>query len=102
LGQIGDARAVPALLEALHDPKEHVRVAAAGALGQIGDARAVDGLLAALRDPDAHVRAAAALGQIARRTRQAIPPEFHQAAIEAGWQWWWQKRIEPLAAWGRS
>jgi HEAT repeat protein len=66
LGRIGDAEAVPGLLEALHDADADVRWAAAAALERIGDAAAVPGLLAALGDADANVReaAAAALGEI--------------------------------------
>ena len=66
LRRIGDAEAVPGLLEALHDADADVRWAAAAALERIGDAAAVPGLLAALRDANAGVRRAAAemLGQI--------------------------------------
>jgi len=41
LGDIGDAAAAPALIEALEDPKGSVRDAAAGSLGVLGDARAL-------------------------------------------------------------
>jgi HEAT repeat protein len=66
LGRIGDAEAVPGLLEALHDADADVRWAAAAALERIGDAAAVPGLLEALHDADADVRwaAAAALERI--------------------------------------
>jgi HEAT repeat protein len=94
LGYIGDAAAVPVLLEALDDAElrraaaealgqigtpsvpgllkrwamrmRRCAAAAAAALGAIGDATAVPGLLAALDDADAEVRRAAveALGEI--------------------------------------
>jgi len=44
LGEVGDERAVDALLAALHDPEETVRAAAAAALGKIGDPRAIPAL----------------------------------------------------------
>jgi hypothetical protein len=51
-----DARAVPVLVEALHDSDKNVRFYAAYALGEIKDAKATDALLGALRDPDWNVR----------------------------------------------
>ncbi len=91
LGEIGDIRAVPALLGrladsdrfvrtravsalvrlgspalpfltlALEDPDTRVRLGAADALGQIGDAAAIEGLLIAIKDPVESVRRAAAV-----------------------------------------
>lgn len=91
LGDIGDARAAPALrdrladpdrfvrgravsalarlgaqslslmLEALADPDPRVRQGAAEVLGQLEDPAAVDGLLGALNDPVESVRRAAAV-----------------------------------------
>ncbi|HEX7177849.1 MAG TPA: HEAT repeat domain-containing protein [Pyrinomonadaceae bacterium] len=58
LGRIGDARATPALLEALEEDPELV-IPAADALAKIGDPRAFDGLLALVGDPHAAVRQAA-------------------------------------------
>ncbi|MDT7689957.1 MAG: hypothetical protein QOE46_2716 [Acidobacteriota bacterium] len=57
LGRIGDARAVPALVEALDDDAE-LMIAAADALAKIGDARAFDSLLALVGDHSAVVRQA--------------------------------------------
>lgn len=68
LGQIGDPRAVDALVARLHDRHEPLRSAVAEALGRIADARATRALSqAALRDPVPQVRAhaAAALAPVA-------------------------------------
>lgn len=46
LGQLGDTRAVPALIETLQD--ESLNYQAASVLGRLGDARAIPALLAAL------------------------------------------------------
>lgn len=72
LGLIGDAQAVPFLINALYDGEEQVRKAAARALGRIGDATSVPDLIEALRDKDWQVRVAAweALRQI--RHPQAV------------------------------
>ncbi len=62
LGETRDAAAVPALLEALRDPDDEVRLGAVQALGRIGRtaAPAVPVLREALRDPRPEIRAAAA------------------------------------------
>lgn len=54
LGEIGSARAVPALLEAMRDPyeDEDVKLACARALGMIRDPQAIPSLIEALREPD--------------------------------------------------
>ncbi len=66
LGLIGDARAVPILIETLEDPVEWVRSAAAWALGEIGDTRAIAPLRArVLKDePRFQGRAYRALAQL--------------------------------------
>lgn len=56
LGEIGDARAVEPLIEAVKDKDEYVRWAAIETLGEIGDARAVESLIEALKDKDEDVR----------------------------------------------
>ena len=91
LGEIGDRRAAPVLIErltdldrfvrgravsalvrlgapaggplarALEDPDARIRQGAAEALGQIGDPAAMEGLLIAIRDPVESVRRAAAV-----------------------------------------
>lgn len=55
LGRIGDARAVPALVELLEEDTEVV-IAVADALAKIGDPRAFESLLARVGDPVAAVR----------------------------------------------
>lgn len=52
LGNIGDARAVPFLLDALRDPAPRGVSAAVRALGQLGAAQAVDPLATLLRKAD--------------------------------------------------
>ena len=66
LGEIGDTRAVEALIEALKDRDESVRKNTVEALGEIGDARAVEALIEALEYEAVVVRerAAWALGRI--------------------------------------
>ncbi|RLB55113.1 MAG: hypothetical protein DRJ42_07090 [Deltaproteobacteria bacterium] len=56
LGNLRDARAVPALSGALHDPNPAVRAAAATALGRIASPRALPALRTARRDSSAAVR----------------------------------------------
>jgi hypothetical protein len=56
LGNLGDARAVPALSRALDDNNPAVRAAAATALGRIGSDRALPALRAARNDRSAAVR----------------------------------------------
>lgn len=79
LGKLGDRRAVPALLQALHDQNETVRGAAATSLGQLGDSAAADELMSAsTADPSSFVRERAqqALAQVAagKSAIAATPP----------------------------
>jgi len=64
--RIGDASAVPSLIELMNDGEPEVRQMAAFALGLVGDRLAVERLLASLQDTDATVRgrAAEALGRL--------------------------------------
>ena len=86
LGEIGPeaASAVPALIEALRDPKAGVREKTAEALGEIGPeaASAVPALIEALKDREARVRKNAAwtlaFGKIGPEAASAVP-----ALIEA-------------------
>lgn len=68
LGDIGDARGVEPLIQALGDEESVVRWIAAEALGKIADATAVEPLIQALRDEDeesiVRSKAAEALGEI--------------------------------------
>lgn len=56
LGKLADARAVPALIQALKDPDESVRGVAATSLGKVGDSSAQSALQAATRDPSDFVK----------------------------------------------
>jgi cyclophilin family peptidyl-prolyl cis-trans isomerase len=65
-GRIGNAAALPPLIELMNDGEPEVRQMAAFAMGLIGDRLALERLLASLKDGDATVRArsAEALGRI--------------------------------------
>jgi HEAT repeat protein len=60
LGMIPGKSAVPALVNALEDEKDHVRYMAAKSLGKRRDGRAVAPLTACLKDENEYVRNAAA------------------------------------------
>lgn len=66
-------RAIPALIEASHDPDADVRKQVVDAMAGIANEGAIDRLLEILRDPDANVRGAAAdaLGAIGSATAAA-------------------------------
>ena len=70
---IGDPRAVPALIQALREDW-HVRWVAAEALGKIGDPHAVPALIEALKDEDGGVRwgAAEALEKILSNSQTTV------------------------------
>ena len=61
LGQLGDQRAVPALLGALTDPDGMVRMESASAIGRLKPPGAVAPLTQALHDREARVRQSAAV-----------------------------------------
>ena len=75
LGEFGDARAVPALLGALADPRSTLRPClAAQSLGRVGDRRAVDALIEAAgqrANEDLRLCAIKSLGLL--RAEQAVP-----------------------------
>jgi HEAT repeat protein len=76
LGELGSARAVPALLPLASSSQGFLAEAAVRALGQIGDARASAAVALALRYPVARVRLAAveALGRLdPARARRELP-----------------------------
>ncbi len=93
LGELGDPRAIPALVRALRDPHAFVRWAAAQAIGRIGGEEAVALLLPLLQESDPLVRrsAADALGyldtpavrQALRRALRDPDPTVRRNAIEA-------------------
>ncbi|HEY3054844.1 MAG TPA: HEAT repeat domain-containing protein [Thermoanaerobaculia bacterium] len=66
LGKIGDARAVPVLVDALRDPVVETRIYALIALAELRDRSSVPAVIAATRDEDKDVRKTAiyALGDI--------------------------------------
>jgi hypothetical protein len=70
LGNLGDARGVPALIRALDDPSVVVRGVAASALGHIGDLRAIVPLENALSDSSEAVRQRARDALKALRAKQ--------------------------------
>ena len=75
LADIGDPRAVGALLTMARAKGYSLRLAAITALGRLGDRRATDTVAAALKDDDAHMRAAGAraLGRLGdRRALRAV------------------------------
>ncbi|MFQ3613363.1 MAG: HEAT repeat domain-containing protein [Cyanobacteriota bacterium] len=93
LGQIGDTRALPGLVEALACTDLHVREEASYALAQLQDGRAVDPLLALLQAPEVEQPWEAvieALGQLnARQAEEAIRPFLNHAS----------ERVRSAAAW---
>jgi HEAT repeat protein len=74
LGNLGDRRATPLLVEALGDPTEETRIYAALALGRLRDPAAVPALLKSFSSDERDVRKAAAyaLGEIG--DRRAVEP----------------------------
>ncbi|MDE2698428.1 MAG: HEAT repeat domain-containing protein [Gemmatimonadota bacterium] len=66
IGEMGDRRAVLALIQTLKDREPQVRLAASEALGKLGDRQAVDSLIAIVHDPNVMVglTAVEALGNI--------------------------------------
>ena len=58
LGKLGDARAIPYLIDALNDEDSVIRYIAAEGLGALGDPSVVDSLRQREDDPDEHVRSA--------------------------------------------
>jgi HEAT repeat protein len=72
LGQLGDRRAVPALIETLKDGIAQVRRHAARALGMLGDDSAAEPLYALENDPDKSVRDEVALALKKLRHREDV------------------------------
>jgi len=95
LGEIGAARAFPALVRALSDLDDEVRAKSASALGRIGDGRAVGYLLDhLLSDPAPFVRA-----RIAHALGQFDQPEVIERLVRAlGDPAWWvrMRSVEAL------
>ena len=95
LGEVGAARAFPALVRALGDLDDEVRAKSASALGRIGDGRAVGYLLDhLLSDPAPFVRA-----RIAQALGQFDQPEVIERLVRAlGDPAWWvrMRSVEAL------
>ncbi len=72
MGQLGDPRAVPALVEGLNDPEAENQIYALWALGSIRDASAVPGVVAQLRNNEPAVRKTAAYVLGAIKDKSAI------------------------------
>jgi HEAT repeat protein len=87
LGELGDKRAVRALIRALNDINQWVRIVAAEALGQIADERATQKLIFGLNDDSIWVRRASvvALGQIG--DEEAIPPLMNRLLDPPNSKW---------------
>jgi HEAT repeat protein len=82
LGRLGDASALPVLIEALADRSKEVRMTAARALGVLGDHRGAGPLIELLRDPDRDLRAAAVFGLGHLGDERAIEPLLDLARRE--------------------
>jgi bilin biosynthesis protein len=91
LGKLGDAQAVDALIQALHDPDRSVYLSAARTLGRLGDP-ALEPLLHALQDKDSHVRLGAALALRASGDERAVEPLRRALADPDG-------TVRAVAAW---
>ncbi len=76
LGRLGDAKAVPFLVELLEDPDAQVRVLALEALAGIGDPRCLAGFLERFRDSQPVVVATAAREVVRFDAAAAIPALF--------------------------
>lgn len=92
LGEIGDPRAIPTLLQLLKEgPSEEIKKAAAWSLGEIGDERAIEPLVKALQDfwPDvrsAAVEAQAKIGAPAiALLLQMLQDEDPEVRVKAAW-----------------
>jgi HEAT repeat protein len=99
LGNIGHCKALPALIHALRDHSEYVRLEAARALGKIADPAAMVPLIEVLAgDEDAAARreAAAALRVIGGQS-PLVAHAFRQALKDASWE----VRSEAARALGR-
>jgi len=84
LQEIGDPRAVPALLKAMKDPFYEVRTAAMDALARMNERSAVDMTIDALKDPNWLVRVRAAMAlpcfndpRVLKALEKALESEEH-------------------------
>jgi HEAT repeat protein len=99
LGNIGHPRAVPALIRALTDHSEYVRMETARALAKLADPASIAPLIETLqKDDDASVRreAAAALRVVGKQS-SVVAHAFREALSDASWE----VRAEAARALGR-
>lgn len=96
LGQLGDARAVRPLLQALRSPEPAVCVAAIDTLSRLGDVQAIEPLIPMLRHKNARVRCTAveALG----RFRAAVAADSIRGLLKDSV---WEVRREAAESLGR-
>lgn len=88
LGHLGDAEAVPALLEALRDDDSETRIFSIWALGAIGDRRAVEPLMELVRHDDPGIRkmAAYSLGALkANEAKPALRAALDDPKVDVAW-----------------
>lgn len=74
MGEIGDARASPALMAAVRDPDAWVRLDVVRALGKLKTAAALDVLIAELRDENIDIRMEALHALGCTRDKRAVGP----------------------------
>lgn len=90
---LGDAKAIPDLLDALRDQDGLSRHLALKVLGVIGDGRCVPVAIAALRDPDQNVRWEAVKTLGALCDTRAVTPLLDQLAMGTQEPWFWREII---------
>jgi hypothetical protein len=84
IGKLRDARAVPALVDALGDQNETVRGLAAQVLGEIGDGDAIGPLTRASRDTSPFVRDKASAALVRLRSPAPAPSAPGALHVEVG------------------
>lgn len=82
LGEIGDPRAIPTLVQRLQDSKLTARLAAIEALASLRTAEAVSALIEALQDSDLSVARAAAEALVAAYMTGQLPEETKHLILQ--------------------
>jgi HEAT repeat protein len=88
LGNVGDTRAVPVLLDALSDDDAETRIYSIWALGSLGDKRALVPLLALAQDDDAGIRKMVvySLGALrAEEARETLRAALDDYQMDVAW-----------------
>jgi hypothetical protein len=103
LGELGDPRAVPPLIDALKGHRDYfVRLGAATALGMLLALDAVPALIEALDDKEDLVRAAANQSLIAITEQDfefvATMSPSERSKVMTKWRQWWKANEQPLRA----